>query len=129
MLDWSTLDTVLLDMAGTVLGSHFDNHCWLAHLPRRYAETHVHREGESRAGLHQRFGALRGQLNWYCLDCWAEQLQLDIVALKREVQELIAVRPDGPGFLDAQRDSGRQLWLVTNAHRASLDLKLALTDI
>jgi len=129
MLDWPTIDTVLLDMDGTVLDLHFDNHFWLDYLPRRYAEIHGHRERDARAELHQRFGSLRGQLSWYCLDFWSAQLQLDIVALKREVQHLIAVRPDAPPFLEALRHSGRQLWLVTNAHRASLELKLELTDI
>ena len=38
MIDWSSLDTVFLDMDGTLLDLHFDNHFWLEHLPRRYAE-------------------------------------------------------------------------------------------
>ncbi|MEZ5448542.1 MAG: hypothetical protein R3E89_05890 [Thiolinea sp.] len=38
MLDWSKIDTVFLDMDGTLLDLHFDNHFWLEHLPKRYAE-------------------------------------------------------------------------------------------
>ncbi|MCR3805809.1 haloacid dehalogenase, partial [Pseudomonas aeruginosa] len=37
-LPWSAIDTVLLDMDGTLLDLHFDNHFWLEHLPQRYAE-------------------------------------------------------------------------------------------
>ncbi len=44
-LPWSDIDTVLLDMDGTLLDLHFDNHFWLEHLPQRYAELH----GVSRA--------------------------------------------------------------------------------
>ena len=40
MVDWSTLDTVFLDMDGTLLDLHFDSHFWLEHLPRRYAEQY-----------------------------------------------------------------------------------------
>lgn len=129
MLNWPAIDTVLLDMDGTVLDLHFDNHFWLDYLPRRFAETHGHAEHQARAELHQRFAHLRGQLNWYCLDYWSAQLDLDITALKREIQHLIAIRPDAPPFLRALRQSGRQLWLVTNAHRDSLDLKMACTGI
>ena len=39
-LPWSEIDTVLLDMDGTLLDLHFDNHFWLEFLPQRYAELH-----------------------------------------------------------------------------------------
>ena len=39
LADWSLIDTVLLDMDGTLLDLHFDNHFWQTHVPRRYAET------------------------------------------------------------------------------------------
>ena len=32
--DWSHIDTVCLDMDGTVLDLHFDNFFWLEDLPR-----------------------------------------------------------------------------------------------
>ena len=44
-LPWHAIDTVLLDMDGTLLDLHYDNHFWMEHLPQRYAELH----GVSRA--------------------------------------------------------------------------------
>ena len=38
MIAWEEVDTVLLDMDGTLLDLHFDTRFWLHHLPRRYAE-------------------------------------------------------------------------------------------
>jgi putative hydrolase of the HAD superfamily len=29
MIDWNDIDTVLLDMDGTLLDRHFDDHFWL----------------------------------------------------------------------------------------------------
>ena len=40
MIDWSQIDTVLLDMDGTLLDLRFDNHFWLELVPRRFAEMH-----------------------------------------------------------------------------------------
>ena len=38
MLNWSEVETVLLDMDGTLLDLHFDNYFWQEHLPARFAE-------------------------------------------------------------------------------------------
>ena len=37
-LDWDAIHTVFLDMDGTLLDLHFDNHFWLEHLPVRLAQ-------------------------------------------------------------------------------------------
>lgn len=116
-------------MDGTLLDLHFDNYFWTQHLPRRYGEIHGHGEEESRKMLKPRFEANRGSLDWYSVDYWSEQLQLDIASLKREVQHMIKVRPFVEEFLLGLRDQGKQLYLVTNAHHKSLEIKLACTDI
>ena len=33
MLNWSKIDTVLLDMDGTLLDLHYDSHFWLNVIP------------------------------------------------------------------------------------------------
>jgi len=129
MLNWSQIDTVLLDMDGTLLDLHFDNYFWLEHLPKRYAEHHQVALPQAQAHLKSAFAAVAGTLNWYCLDYWQDQLQLPIMALKREVQHLIRMRDDVPAFLDALRTTGRDIVLVTNAHPDSLLLKLDCTNL
>ena len=51
MINWSGIDTVLLDMDGTLLDLHYDNHFWQEHVPQRYAEKHGIDIQESRALL------------------------------------------------------------------------------
>jgi HAD superfamily hydrolase (TIGR01509 family) len=129
MIDWDTIDTVLLDMDGTLLDLHFDNYFWMQHLPKRHAEIHQQDESDSRRQLNQRMEATRGSLDWYSVDYWSEQLQLDIPALKLEIQHMISVRPHVEEFLRRLHQSSREVLLVTNAHRKSLDIKLARTGI
>ena len=59
-LPWSAIDTVLLDMDGTLLDLHFDNHFWLQHLPQRYAEHHQCSLAQARAELLPLFEAHAG---------------------------------------------------------------------
>lgn len=129
MIDWQQIDTVLLDMDGTLLDLHFDNHFWMEHLPRRYAAIHQRDESETRKQLHLRFKREQGTLNWYSLDYWSKELDLDIPALKREVQHLIAIRPFVMQFLQQLKRGPQHVMLVTNAHRKSLDIKLDNTGI
>ncbi|MGH8494935.1 MAG: GMP/IMP nucleotidase [Gammaproteobacteria bacterium] len=126
---WEKIDTVLLDMDGTVLDLGFDCFFWGDYLPRRYCETHGVAPEEARRVLDPLFEAHRGTLNWYCLDFWSEALALDIAALKLEVADRICFQADAPKFLEAVRGLGKRLVLVTNAHPESLGLKHARTDL
>ena len=129
LIDWKLIDTVLLDMDGTLLDLYFDNHFWLEHLPQRYATRQGISADTARARLFEAFAAQRGTLNWYCVDYWSQQLQLDIAELKREIKHLIAIRPHVEDFLQRLHRGPQQVWLVTNAHRKSLDIKMAHTGI
>lgn len=129
MLDWQAVDTVLLDMDGTLLDLHFDSHFWLEFLPLRYAQCHGLDLEQIKAPLIERIMAQRGNLNWYCLDYWSRELALPIAELKREVADRIGLRPGVEAFLSRLRDSSRRTLIVTNAHRDSLNLKLERTAI
>jgi putative hydrolase of the HAD superfamily len=129
MLDWSKISTVLLDMDGTILDLHFDNHFWLHHLPLRYSQTAGISLEQAKEKLTSHYQKVEGTISWYCLDYWAEQTQLPINDLKREVQHLIRLRDDAHDFLCALKDSGREIILVTNAHPDSLSLKIERTQL
>ena len=103
MIDWRAIDTVLLDMDGTLLDLHFDNYFWGWHLPARYAEIHGADPADSRRALRERFDRERGSLNWYSLDYWSRQLGVDVPAIKREIRHRVRVRPHVEEFLRGLR--------------------------
>ena len=129
MIDWNAIDTVLLDMDGTLLDLHFDNYFWMEYLPRQYAAKHGISEQESAEHLHGQFSSERGTLDWYCLDHWSRRLDMDIPTIKREIQHMISLRPFAIEFLQELHASERDVVMVTNAHGKTLDIKMDNIDI
>jgi putative hydrolase of the HAD superfamily len=127
MLPWHEIDHVLLDMDGTLLDLHFDNHFWLEYVPRSYAQRHGMSLEAAKAVLFPKFRAAEGTMAWYCVDHWSRELDLDIAGLKGEIRHLIAVHEHVIGFLDAVRQADKRVVLVTNAHAKSLALKMECT--
>ena len=107
MIDWDAIDTVFLDMDGTLLDLRFDSHFWYHHLPQRFAETYGLEFSEAQANLTARYREMRGTLQWYCADYWSEELGLDVTALKHEIRHRVTRMPHVEEFLGRVNDSGR----------------------
>ncbi|MHB8623143.1 MAG: GMP/IMP nucleotidase [Sulfuricaulis sp.] len=129
MIAWNKLDTLLLDLDGTLLDLHYDNHFWLEHVPRRYAEMHGLSAETARDELLARYKRAEGTLEWYCVDYWSRELKLDIPQLKEEVDHLIALHPYVLDFLAAVKTLKKRIVLVTNAHGKTLAIKFRRTPL
>lgn len=127
--DLKQIDTILLDMDGTLLDLHFDNHFWLEYVPVCYSKKHDIPLEQATKKLMQRYQEVRGSLDWYCVDFWTKELELDIAQLKYEVAHKIAVHPFVHDFLQSARTHGKRVVLVTNAHSASLSIKMNKTEL
>ena len=129
LLPWHEIDTVLLDMDGTLLDLHYDQHFWLEHLPQRYAEVHGVSRADADKTLKPLFERTAGQLQWYCLDFWSAELNLSVRDLKLEIAHMIALRPDADTFLAAIKRAGKRVIMITNAHRDALSIKLERIEL
>jgi 5'-nucleotidase len=126
---WDAIDTVFLDMDGTLLDLHYDNHFWMSHVPKRYGERYGLSFEESHQRLMVKYKSMEGKLEWYCVDFWSQELGLDIEMLKQEISHLIAIHPEVEAFLTHLHARGKRVSLVTNAHHKSLHLKLQQTGL
>ncbi len=126
---WSQIDTILLDMDGTLLDKYFDDHFWEEYVPKVYAEANSVTEAEARKVLLKKYQAVESTLEWCDLDFWSDQLGLDIPELKCKVNHLIQVHPYVIDFLEYIKKIGKTVHLVTNAHSKTLDIKLRKTAI
>jgi 5'-nucleotidase len=129
VIAWHNIDTVLLDMDGTLLDLNYDNVLWNQQLPERYAVHHGVTPAVARERLERHFVQTRHSLEHYCLAYWARFTELDLLALHRELAHLVRYRPHAESFLTRVQQSGRRVVLVTNAHRTGLAIKDALTGL
>jgi len=129
MINWSKIETVLLDMDGTLLDLRFDNYFWQTVVPECFAKKNDLSFEQALEQLLPIFKAQEGLLNWYCLDYWSKELSLDIVQLKHDMREQVTVLPHTRDFLQAVKHSGKRCVLVTNAHMDSLRIKMQQTGL
>jgi putative hydrolase of the HAD superfamily len=129
MIEWQRINSVFLDLDGTLLDLNYDNHFWLEHVPLRYAEHHGLDQAAAKKVLTGKYSAVYGSLNWYCVDYWSRELGLDIAKLKHEIADKICVRPKVVDFLQFLHMMGKRVVLVTNAHPSSVAIKMDKTKL
>jgi len=128
-MDWNAIETVLLDMDGTLLDKAFDDHFYLEALPERYAAARGLSVEAARERLIGLYRAAEGRLDWTDLDYWTRTLALDVHAAKDALRHRIAPHPDSLTFLGFIRARNIPVHLVTNAHPKSLAIKMAQTGL
>jgi HAD superfamily hydrolase (TIGR01509 family) len=120
---------VLLDMDGTLLDKYFDDYFWEHLLPEKYAEKKNVSFGRAKEELLKKYKVHEGTLNWTDIDFWSREVEIDIPALKEQMQHLIEVHPHVEDFLKMLKRHRKKVFLVTNAHYKVLDIKLKKTEL
>ena len=129
MIDWQKVKLAMLDMDGTLLDLAYDNFFWRTFVPERYAAANSMGFDEAVEILAPHFENSRGQLQWYCTDHWSEITGLNIAELKVLTRDRVQILPGVIAFLDWLDERNIPVWLVTNAHRDSLKVKMEKTGI
>ncbi|MCO4811770.1 MAG: GMP/IMP nucleotidase [Gammaproteobacteria bacterium] len=122
-------ETLMLDMDGTILDLAFDNYIWKDLVPRRYAAANGMSFAEARDLLFEKYAAVQGDLEWYCLDHWNDRLGIDVVKIHHDVTHRIGYLPGALDFLRAVHAQDIRVLLVTNSHPDTLHLKDAVTGL
>lgn len=123
------IDTVLLDLDGTLLDLAFDNYLWMQRVPVLYGASRGLSPEDAWREIEPRFRACEGTLEWYSVEYWSRELGFDVGQLHRDESQRIAWLPGAREFLTRVRRLGKRLVLLTNAHPITLDIKHDVTGV
>lgn len=127
--NWDEIDTLLLDMDGTLLDLAFDNHFWLELIPDYWAKKNSCSIGEAKSTLFPMMKEQEGKLEWYCLEYWEKRLDLPLIEIKKQVASSVAFREGTEAFLRTLHASEKTVIMLTNAHRITFDIKNRETQL
>ncbi len=128
-IQWDEIDTVLLDMDGTLLDKHFDDYFWEQYVPEHFSLLHDIPIEEAKEQLLARYHQVKDTLDWADLNFWSRELGIDLQELKLRINHLIGVHPYVIEFLEYCLKTGKKLYLITNAHSSTLSIKLEKTAL
>tara|TARA_B100001769_G_scaffold81708_1_gene62023 strand:- start:3619 stop:4275 length:657 start_codon:yes stop_codon:yes gene_type:complete len=121
----------LIDLDGVILDTDYDNYFWQRYIPIIYAKKRSISEEDARNITHTLFNYKKKSKDWYDVVYWSNILDIDIIQEKKKPanMSLIKLKEGSMETLDILKSLGKKLYLVTNAHRKTLDIKLSKYDI
>ncbi len=128
-VDWAQINTVFLDMDGTLMDLAFDNYFWHEYVPQIYSQSKGMDHADAKQFCLSMYKQQRGKLSWYCTDYWSAQLGLNIKDMKRQIASRVSLFPLVNEFLLWLNANGKRSVLLTNAHMDSVDIKMDETGI
>ena len=117
----------LIDLDGVILDTNYDNYFWQKYVPSVYAKKKNLSEKDAISVTHALFNYKRKSKDWYDVDYWSNVLDIDIIEEKKkqENMSLIKLKKNAIETLEKLKDLDKSLFLVTNAHRKTLGIKLS----
>ena len=128
-INWTKIDTILLDMDGTILDLHFDDYIWNYKVPENLARARNLNLKTARTILKKKMETAKSTLNWYSFDYWRSNLNIDIDSIEEKNKDKIRYRENALLFLESKLFDSKRSMLVTNADRRGLHRKLKITGL
>ena len=121
----------LIDMDGVILDTSYDNYFWQKHIPRVYAKNKDIGDKDAINVTHSLFNYKKNTKDWYDVIYWSNILDIDIIKEKKnsENMSLIKLNEGSLDILKRLKDMNKKLFLITNAHRLTLEVKLSKFDL
>lgn len=128
-INWDKIDTVLLDMDGTLIDQHHEDVFWGTMVPEAYARKHGISVKEAEGIVFGKYDAKKCHLDWGNIDAWEKDLGMKLWKMRRRIKPFIRLHPHTARFLRFLKRRGKKVYLVSSAPRSAIDFELAHTKI
>lgn len=128
-VDWDKIDTVLLDMDGTLIDQHHEDVFWDVFLPRAYAKKHGITQKEALKKLYEMYRAKEGHADWGNVEAWGRDLDMDLTRLRKKIKPYIKLHPHTLRFLKFLKKRGKDVYIVTGASPKDIGVEVAHTKL
>ena len=121
----------LIDLDGVILDTKYDNFFWQEYIPKVYAEKNNIALSDAINFTHSLFHYKKKTKDWYDITYWSNILDIDIAKEKEKETNMdrICLKDGSLDILEKLKLQGKKLFLITNAHRITLNIKLKKFDI
>ncbi len=128
-IDWNEIDTVLLDMDGTLLDDHYEDFFWDKEVPRHYAAKHKISPREANKILQKLYHKQEKNMAWSDIDFWEKELDMKLWDIRHQLKHLVRLHPHTMRFLRFLKKHGKKIYLVTASHPKDIDFKFSHSKI
>ena len=121
----------LIDLDGVILDTKYDNFFWQKYIPEVYAKKNNISLADAVNFTHALFHYKKKTKDWYDINYWSKILDIDIAKEKEKKVNMdkISLKDGSLDILEKLKLQGKKLFLITNAHRITLNIKLKKFDI
>ena len=121
----------LIDLDGVILDTKYDNYFWQEYIPKVYAEINNIPISDAVNITHTLFHYKKKTKDWYDIVYWSNILGIDIAKEKekKENMDKISLKEGSLEILELLKQQDKKLFLITNAHRTTLNIKLKKFNI
>jgi HAD superfamily hydrolase (TIGR01509 family) len=121
---WNLVTHVLVDLDGTLLDRDFDDRFWERTVPVEYARKHGLSFEKAYHEVMAAYKREEGSLNWFDIDFWSRQFDLNILEIKVREGHGINALPGAYEFLEFTKKKQKSVHLVTDAHPQTVAVKM-----
>jgi 5'-nucleotidase len=128
-IDWDEIDTVLLDMDGTLFDQDFEDFYWDEKIPEAYAKKHGITLKKAREEIFKQYKSKERTPDWGNVDLWAKEFDLDLWKIRRQTINMMKLHPHTLRFLEFLKKHGKKTYLVTGALPNDVEFKMSKIKI
>lgn len=129
-IDWSFIDTVLLDMDGTLIDQHHEDVFWEKMVPQAYAKRYRMSLNEAKKIVFEKYKKKSERsLVWGDIGAWGKDLGLPLRRMRYKIKPFIKLHPHTVRFLRFLRKQKKKVYLVTAADPKDIDIEITHTKI